>query len=37
MWMAAMGAANGAKFERTYYKAVNDWYTGIGIGRFVLS
>lgn len=34
MWMAAMGAANGARYRRTYYKAVNDWYTGIGIGRF---
>ncbi|EAQ13610.1 protocatechuate 4,5-dioxygenase beta chain/2,3-dihydroxyphenylpropionate 1,2-dioxygenase [Maritimibacter alkaliphilus HTCC2654] len=37
MWMAAMGAANGATYERTYYKAVNDWYTGIGIGRFKVS
>lgn len=36
MWMAAMGAAAGARFERTYYRAVNDWYTGIGIGRFVV-
>ncbi len=34
MWMAAMGIAQGAPFRRTYYKAVNDWYTGIGIGRF---
>ncbi|MCC5968727.1 MAG: 2,3-dihydroxyphenylpropionate 1,2-dioxygenase [Pararhodobacter sp.] len=34
MWMAAMGIAAGAPFKRTYYKAVNDWYTGIGIGRF---
>lgn len=37
MWMAALGAAGGARFERTYYKAVNDWYTGIGIGRFQVS
>ncbi|SMD20110.1 2,3-dihydroxyphenylpropionate 1,2-dioxygenase [Rhizobium sp. RU36D] len=36
MWMAAMGAAQGARYERTYYRAVNDWYTGIGIGRFVV-
>jgi aromatic ring-opening dioxygenase catalytic subunit (LigB family) len=34
MWMAAMGAAGGLPFTRTYYRAVNDWYTGIGIGRF---
>ncbi|MBN9084432.1 MAG: 2,3-dihydroxyphenylpropionate 1,2-dioxygenase [Rhizobiales bacterium 62-17] len=36
MWLAALGAANGAKYERTYYRAINDWYTGIGIGRFAL-
>ncbi|SFZ84648.1 protocatechuate 4,5-dioxygenase, beta chain [Devosia enhydra] len=36
MWMAAMGAANGARYERTYYRAVHDWYTGIGIGRFAV-
>jgi protocatechuate 4,5-dioxygenase beta chain len=35
MWMAAMGAAEGLSFKRAYYKAVNDWYTGIGIGHFV--
>jgi aromatic ring-opening dioxygenase catalytic subunit (LigB family) len=34
MWMAAMGAAGDLPFRRTYYRAVNDWYTGIGIGRF---
>jgi len=34
MWMAAIGAAGGAKYQRTYYRAVHDWYTGIGIGRF---
>jgi aromatic ring-opening dioxygenase catalytic subunit (LigB family) len=34
MWMAAMGAAGGLPFTRAYYRAVNDWYTGIGIGRF---
>ena len=34
MWMAAMGAANGLPFRRAYYRAVNDWYTGIGIGHF---
>lgn len=34
MWLAAMGIANGASFTTTYYRAVNDWYTGIGLGRF---
>lgn len=34
MWMAAMGAAGGLPFKRAYYRAVNDWYTGIGIGHF---
>ncbi len=34
MWIAAMGIANGESFTTTYYRAVNDWYTGIGLGRF---
>jgi hypothetical protein len=34
MWMAAMGAAGDLPFRRSYYRAVNDWYTGIGIGHF---
>ena len=34
MWMAAMGAAGDLPFARVYYRAVNDWYTGIGIGHF---
>jgi aromatic ring-opening dioxygenase catalytic subunit (LigB family) len=34
MWIAAMGIANGLPFRTTYYRAVNDWYTGIGLGRF---
>jgi len=34
MWMAAMGAAGELPFRRSYYRAVNDWYTGIGIGHF---
>jgi len=35
MWMAAMGAADGLPFRRAYYRAVNDWYTGIGIGHYL--
>jgi aromatic ring-opening dioxygenase catalytic subunit (LigB family) len=35
MWMAAMGAASDLSFATTYYRAVNRWYTGIGIGHFV--
>ena len=34
MWIAAMGIANGLPFKKTYYRAVNDWYTGIGLGSF---
>ena len=34
MWIAAMGIADGLPFTKTYYRAVNDWYTGIGLGRF---
>lgn len=34
MWLAAMGAADGAKFTRRYYRAVSDWYTGIGMGSW---
>ena len=34
MWLAAMGVVRGLTFSRSYYRAVNDWYTGIGIGRF---
>lgn len=35
MWMAALGVADGMRFKPAYYKAVNDWYTGIGIGHFI--
>jgi aromatic ring-opening dioxygenase catalytic subunit (LigB family) len=34
MWIAAMGAAGDLPFTRAYYRAVNDWYTGIGIGHY---
>jgi len=34
MWLAAMGAANGGRFHRRYYRAVSDWYTGIGMGHW---
>jgi aromatic ring-opening dioxygenase catalytic subunit (LigB family) len=34
MWIAAMGAAGDLPFRRAYYRAVNDWYTGIGIGHY---
>src|SRR5689334_16117739 len=36
MWLAAMGAAEGRPFTRIYYRAVNDWYTGIGIGHYAV-
>jgi aromatic ring-opening dioxygenase catalytic subunit (LigB family) len=34
MWFAALGIAAGAPYSRNYYRAVHDWYTGIGIGHF---
>ena len=34
-WLMAHGAAGGAKFEALYYKAVPNWYTGIGLGRWL--
>jgi aromatic ring-opening dioxygenase catalytic subunit (LigB family) len=33
-WLMAHGAAGGAAFETLYYKAVANWYTGIGLGRW---
>jgi aromatic ring-opening dioxygenase catalytic subunit (LigB family) len=34
MWLAAMGCARDGRFRTRYYRAVSDWYTGIGIGHF---
>ena len=34
MWLAAMGAADGKPFHTRYYRAVSDWYTGIGMGHW---
>jgi aromatic ring-opening dioxygenase catalytic subunit (LigB family) len=33
-WLVAHGAAAGAPFEPAYYKAVSNWYTGIGLGQW---
>jgi len=33
-WLLAHGASAGARFEPIYYKAVSNWYTGIGLGRW---
>ncbi|VCU68722.1 2,3-dihydroxyphenylpropionate/2, 3-dihydroxicinnamic acid 1,2-dioxygenase [Pigmentiphaga humi] len=33
-WLIAHGAAGGAPFQTLYYKAVADWYTGIGLGSW---
>lgn len=33
-WLMAHGAAGGGRFETLYYKAVSNWYTGIGLGRW---
>jgi aromatic ring-opening dioxygenase catalytic subunit (LigB family) len=36
MWMAAMGCAAGRPFRTAYYRAVQDWYTGIALGDWPL-
>jgi aromatic ring-opening dioxygenase catalytic subunit (LigB family) len=33
-WLMAHGAAGGARFEVLYYRAVEKWYAGIGIGKW---
>jgi hypothetical protein len=34
MWLAALGAAGSRRFHTRYYRAVSDWYTGIGLGAW---
>ena len=34
MWLAALGAADGAPFVRRFYQPVSGWYTGIGLGHW---
>jgi aromatic ring-opening dioxygenase catalytic subunit (LigB family) len=34
MWLAAMGCAAGRPFRTRYYRAVQDWYTGIALGTW---
>lgn len=36
-WLVAHGAAGGAHFETLYYRAVANWYTGIGLGSWPLA
>ena len=36
MWLAAMGCAAGRPFRTRYYRAVQDWYTGIALGDWAL-
>ncbi|HEX2546561.1 MAG TPA: 2,3-dihydroxyphenylpropionate 1,2-dioxygenase [Ramlibacter sp.] len=33
-WLVAHGAAGSARYEPIFYKAVSNWYTGIGLGRW---
>jgi aromatic ring-opening dioxygenase catalytic subunit (LigB family) len=35
-WLVAHGAAASAPFEPVYYKAVSNWYTGIGLGQWLI-
>lgn len=37
MWLAAMGCAAGRPFRTQYYRAVQDWYTGIALGHWALA
>ena len=37
MWLAAMGCAAGRPFRTRYYRAVQDWYTGIALGNWALA
>lgn len=37
MWLAAMGVAGDRQFRTHYYRAVPEWFTGIGIGAWSLS
>jgi Catalytic LigB subunit of aromatic ring-opening dioxygenase len=34
MWLAAMGVAAGGAFSTRYYRPVEKWYTGIGLGHW---
>jgi aromatic ring-opening dioxygenase catalytic subunit (LigB family) len=36
-WLVAQGAARGARFESLFYEPLQDWYAGIGIGRWVVA
>lgn len=36
-WLVAHGIAEGARFDRCYYRAVPNWYTGIALGKWVLA
>ena len=33
-WLVARGAAGRARFEALYYRAVPEWYTGLGLGQW---
>ena len=35
-WLLAHGVAGGRGFKTTYYKAVSNWYTGIGLGHWTI-
>ena len=34
-WLMAHGAALGGQFEALYYQPIPNWYTGIGLGRWL--
>jgi protocatechuate 4,5-dioxygenase beta chain len=36
MWITAMGIAGAGRYETHFYRAVPNWFTGIGIGEWKL-
>jgi len=36
MWITAMGIAGAGRYETYFYRAVPNWFTGIGIGEWKL-
>jgi hypothetical protein len=36
-WLVARGAAGSSRFEPLYYRAIPEWYTGLGIAQWHLA
>jgi hypothetical protein len=35
-WLVARGAAGAGQFESLYYRAIPEWYTGLGLAEWRL-